>query len=129
GSDSFDVKVDGYKFKNDAGAPSIYTVINKKEYSLNTLEELSGERSLDLYLEGPKGNYKMSLEKFKGFTGPVFIKDKKTNTVQNLSMDSLVGFTVEDNDPINRFELIFSDGHDVITAVNALKENNYMTIA
>jgi hypothetical protein len=105
-TEAYDHQFDSYFL---AGfAPMFYSVSGSGLYALNTLPEMSNDLVIPFgFVKNASANY--SLELAKNIPGAVvYLTDKKTSTVTNLSQTPVYNFTASQGDDVNRFTLHFS---------------------
>ncbi len=97
-------------FSSISEAPSLYTLKNTEEYSINFLRELNEDIIVPLgFSAGVDGSYTINatqLESFKNGT-KIYLEDKNLNTTIELSKTSSYTFTASTTDASDRFLLHF----------------------
>lgn len=88
-------------------APQLYSVCGSEKLSTNYLPSLGSESIIPFgFVKNTASSFKIELkEAIPGIT--VFLKDKQTNALQNLTENAVYNFTSSDGDDANRFELRF----------------------
>ena len=88
-------------------APMFYSVSGSDLYALNTLPEVSNSLVIPFgFVKNASTNYNIELA--KNISGAiVYLTDKKTSTVTNLSLSPVYTFTASEGDDVNRFILHF----------------------
>jgi len=93
-----------------AEAPSIYSVKNGKNFSINTLPAVINNLTVAVYFKaGISGIYTITASDLNSFESGtiVYLKDLKTNILKDLSQNPTYTYTSTVNDSVNRFQLIF----------------------
>ncbi len=94
-----------------AEAPSLYTVKNAKNLSINTLTAITNNLEVPVsFNAGINGNYTLKASELSSFTSHpyIYLKDLKTNTLQDLNQNAVYAFTGLTTDNPNRFQLVFA---------------------
>jgi len=94
-----------------AAAPSLYSVNNNENLTVNTLTALNSNLVVPVgFKAGVNGTYVIKASELNSFTTTtyVYLKDLTTNTVTDLNQNSMYAFTATTNDNANRFQLIFA---------------------
>ncbi|MCX6230533.1 MAG: T9SS type A sorting domain-containing protein [Bacteroidetes bacterium] len=94
-----------------ADAPSLYTVKNSKNFSINTLPALSNTLIVPLsFKAGINGSYSIKASELSSFTTNtyIYLKDLKANLIQELYQNDTYSFSGLTGDAAERFQLIFS---------------------
>lgn len=104
-TEAYDADFDAYFL---AGfAPMFYSVSGSSLYALNTLPAVSSELLIPFgFMKNAATNYSIELAKNIPAT-IVYLTDKKTGTVTNLTDDGVYHFTAAEGDEANRFTLHF----------------------
>ncbi len=93
-----------------ATAPSIYSVKNNENLTINTLTSVSSNLVVPVgFKAGVNGSYTIKASNLNSFTTPtyVYLKDINTNIITDLNQ-KMYTFAASTNDNANRFELIFA---------------------
>ena len=114
-------------FSSISEAPSLYTLKNTEEYSINFLRELNEDIIVPLgFSAGVDGSYTINatqLESFKNGT-LIYLEDKNLNTTIELSKTSTYTFTASTTDASDRFLLHFKST-TAVEDMEALEANIY----
>lgn len=104
-TEAYDADFDAYFL---AGfAPMFYSVSGSSLYALNTLPAISNELAIPFgFVKNSATNYSIELAKNIPAT-IVYLTDKKTGTVTNLTDNGAYHFTAAEGDDANRFTLHF----------------------
>lgn len=92
-----------------ADAPSLYSVKNNTNLTINNYAAISSNLTVDVaFKAGVNGNYNIKASNLN-FSTPtyVYLKDLVTNTITDLNNNN-VDFTATTTDNVNRFQLIFA---------------------
>jgi hypothetical protein len=111
-TDVFDNSCDAFKmFAEDAAFPQIYTITGTDTLAINSLSALTSDRVIPLMFKSTAvGTFTLTAELVSSFANSgyyVFLKDKETGIIQNLSENPHYQFstsTIKGND---RFEVQF----------------------
>ncbi|MEI6347739.1 MAG: YDG domain-containing protein [Bacteroidota bacterium] len=111
-TDVFDNSCDAFKmFAEDAAFPQIYTITGTDSLAINSLSALTSDRVIPLMFKSTAvGTFTLTAELVSSFANSgyyVFLKDKETGIIQNLSENPHYQFstsTIKGND---RFEVQF----------------------
>jgi hypothetical protein len=108
-SDDFDPLLDAYRMTPGNGIPMVYTESENIKMAVNSLPNLSDSRSVDLgFSANVPGEYTLSFEGQDSFVdAPIYLKDKKANTLTDLTQQDNYSFVSEDGDDAARFTLLF----------------------
>ncbi|MBK6347562.1 MAG: T9SS type A sorting domain-containing protein, partial [Bacteroidales bacterium] len=89
-------------------APAFYSETGGNLYALNTLPEVTGSMVIPFGFS-KNGSSEFSIELSKSISGTsVFLTDKKTNIVTNLTETPVYNFSAAEGDDANRFTIHFS---------------------
>ena len=92
-------------------APSLYSVKNGINYTINTLPEITDNLIISVYFNaGVNGSYTITASELNSFVSPtyIYLKDLKTNSIRALHQNANYTFTGLTTDSPNRFQLIFT---------------------
>ena len=90
-------------------APMFYSMAGNEKLSTNTLPESGGNVQIPFtFIKNDGVNFTIEAKNITDINGPVFLKDLKTNTTQDLTVKPVYSFTSSTNDDPNRFLLTFS---------------------
>ena len=92
-------------------APSLYSVKNSKNLSINTFPAVTNNMVVPVsFKAGVNGNYTITASEFNSFTSNpyIYLKDLKTNYIQDLNQNATYNFVGQTTDNADRFQLIFS---------------------
>lgn len=104
-TEAYDADFDSYYLRGFA--PAFYSVSGGDLYALNTLESMSNSLVIPFGFNKNVSN-EFSIELAKSLTGTVvYLTDKKTNTVTNLTETPVYNFTSTEGDDAMRFTLSF----------------------
>jgi hypothetical protein len=98
-------------FSMFADAPSLYSVKNGINYTINTLVAVSENLIVPVsFIAGVNGSYTISAGELNSFTTTtyIYLKDLKTNYIQALNQNASYTFTGLTTDNYARFQLIFA---------------------
>lgn len=125
-TDDFDSDFDMFKFKNGGKCPSLYSMHQAMEYSINSMTELLDLRTVALnYKPAEAGVQTLRLESFSNLnTTIVTLEDKFLNTVQDLTANPVYTFNAGLKDSLDRFVLHFSG--ETVTSLQT--EANALTV-
>jgi len=101
----FDLAYDAYMLSGFA--PKFYSTADSKSFGLNTLPEITFGLTVPFgFVKNASSNFTIELaESIDGHI--LYLRDKKTNTVVNLSTNPNYSFTSTEGDNADRFELVF----------------------
>jgi hypothetical protein len=119
-------------FSMITAAPSLYSVKNNKNFSINTLAVLNADLVVPVsFKAGVNGNYSIKASELASFTNlsNLILKDLQTGSMQNLLQNQVYNFAANTNDNANRFQLIFNSTSGINNPTNNqsviyLTENN-----
>ena len=117
-TDKFDNNLDMYKQKNGGKCAMISSMVENINYSINSMPlGVSENKTISLLVDGKSGDYTITAVELSAFdnTENVYIKDKVSNTVQNLKTDPTFKFSKTSADAQDRLSVIFTN--EVITSV------------
>ncbi|WP_028981489.1 T9SS type A sorting domain-containing protein [Sporocytophaga myxococcoides] len=122
-SDSFDGNLDALKLKNAGNNPNLFSLINGKNYSVNSLPLNYIDSTIPLKLEAPvTGNYIISANQFSGFdTTDIILEDKLLNISYDLKSSNGYSAAITKGDTTSRFYIKFRKS-DVVTGISDLQE-------
>jgi len=125
-TDGFDGQYDAYKmFAADSIYPQTYTNNGNDNIAINSLSDLSGERTVPLgFKTSISGQFTFTADMVSSFTvngNTVYLEDLQTGAFQNLSSNSTYQFTSGVTAGLNRFLLHFNPS---ITGITESSENN-----
>jgi len=104
-TEGFDLAWDGYYLRGFA--PGFYSVSNGMNYSVNTLPSMNNTLVIPMGFEKTVSSG-FSIELQESIPGAVvYLTDKKTGTVTNLTDNGAYHFTAAEGDDANRFTLHF----------------------
>lgn len=104
-TEGFDLAWDGYYLRGFA--PGFYSVSNGMNYSVNTLPSMNNTLVIPMGFEKTASSG-FSIELQESIPGAVvYLTDKKTGTVTNLTDNGAYHFTAAEGDDVNRFTLHF----------------------
>ncbi len=92
-------------------APSLYSVKNNQLYTINTLPACNNNLTVEVgFKAGVNGNYAIYASGLNSFTASkyIYLKDLKTNYLQDLNQKVKYSFAATTADNTNRFQLIFA---------------------
>lgn len=98
-------------FSMVAAAPSLYSVKNGINLSINTLGTITNNLVVPVgFKAGVNGTYTINASDLNTFTNStyIYLKDLKTNTIQDLNQNANYTFVGVTSDNAARFELIFT---------------------
>jgi len=100
-------------------APKFYSMKGQERLSTNTLPGLSDRRIISLgFIKNNASNFTLELNPGNMIPGLViFLRDAKTNIVQNLSEIPVYSFSSTEGDDPNRFQLVFNNPYGVVNPV------------
>lgn len=108
----FDGKKDAGKLLNPSGVPSIYSILNNKNYVINTLPYLNDAIQVPLKITGSAdGQYTISateLGTFDSTFGGIYLVDRLLNKMQNLLTDPQYSAFISTADTSARFYINFT---------------------
>ena len=111
----FDVRFDGEKLPNDLGYPNLYTLCDGQPLAVNSLGPLQHPIAVDLAFASTRpGPHRITL-KHNSAHWPVFIRDKKSGALAELTAEPYT-FMHHTENPPNRFELLF--GYSSLTEID-----------
>jgi hypothetical protein len=125
-TDSFDVAIDAYKLlSGNPNAPILYTLIQDKKSSINSLPEFNnGSYTVPLYFEpGISGTYTIDLS-YKGefdANTTITLEDAVTGTYHDVIYGGPYQFSMNVGESPNRFFVHFNK---VITGINNTENSN-----
>lgn len=101
----FDLAYDAYMLSGFA--PKFYSTADSKSFGLNTLPAITTGLTVPFgFVKNAYSNFTIELaESIDGHI--LYLRDKKTNTVVNLSTNPNYSFTSTEGDNADRFELVF----------------------
>jgi len=119
-TDAYDSDFDSYFLQGFA--PAFYSVTGGNLYALNTLPEVTGSMVIPFGFS-KNGSSEFSIELSKSITGTsVFLTDKKTSIVTNLTETPVYNFSATEGDDANRFTIHFSSvGIDDINSSSGVR--------
>lgn len=127
-SNDFDSSLDGFKiYSSNPSVPSIATVINGTEYSINSLPENITNVSIPVKVKvGVSGNYEL---KFKGVDAIfsqacVVLEDKLLSTQTSISEGSVYSFSMDASYSGNRFLIHVSSPTPVVANNSSCNSSN-----
>jgi hypothetical protein len=104
----YDTKFDSYFLPGFA--PQFYSVADNEAYALNTLPEIKDFLEIPFtFIKNSSGLFSIELAKNLP-DAVVYLIDKKTDVMQNLSENPVYHFTAADGDQTDRFILHFGSG-------------------
>ncbi|HTX88623.1 MAG TPA: hypothetical protein VMC08_06515, partial [Bacteroidales bacterium] len=110
---NFDADHDAYKIWGDPGAPQLYSELpDSADAALDALPWAPGDRIVRMgYHPGPAGIDTIVATNLASFpdTVPVWLRDLKDNSLQDLKLDSVYIFHAAPADAADRFRIIFQD--------------------
>jgi hypothetical protein len=120
-STAFDSHHDGYKLPGKVNQPAIYTTQDGKWLSVQTNPDVLSKTIIPVgFMSGQDGNYTISSLDCDSIANTiVYLKDYKTGTLHNLSLNETYNFQAEVADDAARFELLFD-----VQEPNAIKAVN-----
>ena len=127
-TDEYDGKFDATKLTGDAGSANLYTALGNEIYSINTLSDFQGSKTVALEFVAPAGTYTLSAVAFKNFEGKVFLKDKKAGVTSELTSATNYQFTTVAGDAASRFEIIFAAGESLTSVTGNKSDNNLLVV-
>jgi hypothetical protein len=90
-------------------APLFYSVAGTDQLSTNALPESGGNVQIPFtFVKNDGASFTIEAKTITGISGPVLLKDLKTNTTQDLTVKPVYSFTSSTSDDPNRFLLSFS---------------------
>jgi hypothetical protein len=99
-------------FSMNSNIPQIYSTISTgNKFSVNTLPEISSITNVPIGIYVPaNGNYTITASELNSFvaTTYIYLKDLKTNSLQDMNQNASYNFTGLTTDNTERFNLIFS---------------------
>ncbi len=105
-TENFDLAFDGYYLQGYA--PKFYSVSNNEYFSVNTLPEVTESLIIPLGFEKTDAE-EFAIEMKESIPGAIiYLTDKKTNTVTNLTQNPVYSFTAAPGDNASRFSLHFA---------------------
>jgi hypothetical protein len=120
----FDSYYDVRKLFGASVNPHVFSYINLEEDEQAAINAIPSPSEGDVIHLGTKiglaGDYELKFSGLSSFESQYefLLRDKKTDQLYQLELDSLISFSYENGDPINRFDLYF----DLSTQTDALKE-------
>ena len=106
-----------------AQAPSLYSVKNSKNFSINTLTAINADLIVPVgFKAGVNGNYSIKASELASFSNlsNLILKDLQTGITQNLLQNPVYNFASSTADNANRFQLIFNS----TSGINNLTNNS-----
>lgn len=107
-----------------ATAPSLYSVKNNENYTINTLTGVSSNLVVPVgFKAGANGMYSITASELNSFSTPtyVYLKDLTNNTITDLNSTAMYSFAATTTDNADRFQLIFA--LSPLSISNNVKEN------
>jgi hypothetical protein len=96
-------------------APKFYSLIGEEKMSTNVLPDLADNRTIELgFVKNGAGTFNIELN--GNYSLPylkIYLTDKKTGTITELSSASVYTFTAANGDDPNRFRLSFKDATSI----------------
>lgn len=108
--ETFDSGADAYKMKNEGNTPSLYTMMGKDEYSINSLPLNFTDKTVPLKIEaGFTGTYTITAEELESFGSEdlIIFEDKLLGVKQDLKLNPIYTAEVNKADTAGRFYLNF----------------------
>ncbi|WMJ74833.1 T9SS type A sorting domain-containing protein [Cytophagaceae bacterium ABcell3] len=125
-TNGFDSELDSYKFLNSAGLTSIYSVVDDKKLSVNTLEYGNDTIRVPLTAFFPEdGEFVLQLDSYALLQDhfDVVLEDKQDGKRIDLLRDSIYTFTSKSDIVDNRFVLHFYNKHSTLSAEHISDRN------
>ncbi len=107
----FDPLLDAYRMTPGEGIPAVYTRVGNSQLAVNSLPDVMENQVVALEFSANTGDYVLNFAGQSTFAEaiPLYLKDKKMNTLINLKLQDAYGFHVEEGDAASRFELLFME--------------------
>jgi hypothetical protein len=94
-----------------ADAPSLYSVKNNKNLSINTFPSISNNMVIPVsFIAGINGTYNINASELNSFAANtyIYLKDLKTNFIQDLNQNATYSFVGLTTDNTERFQILFA---------------------
>ena len=107
-----------------ATAPSLYSVKNNENYTINTLTGVNSNLVVPVgFKAGANGMYSITASGLNSFSTPtyVYLEDLTNNTITDLNSTAMYSFAATTTDNADRFQLIFA--LSPLSISNNVKEN------
>jgi len=107
-----------------ATAPSLYSVKNDENYTINTLTAVNSNLVVPVgFKAGANGMYSITASELNSFSTPtyVYLEDLANNTITDLNSTAIYSFAATTSDNADRFQLIFA--LSPLSISNNVKEN------
>ncbi len=117
---NFDGQFDAFKMPSSGPVPAIYTIVGSEQLSINGLPLTNSTTTIPLGGKVPAaGTWMIQADQLLNFqpNQSVYLEDIVTNTVHNLSQQSVYTFSTTQTDLTGRFFLRFGPG--AVSGVNA----------
>lgn len=107
----FDPLLDVYRMSPGEGIPAVYNMVGSSQLAVNSLPDVMENQVVALEFKANTGDYVLNFTGQSTFAEaiPLYLKDKKVNTLTNLRLQDAYGFHVEEGDTASRFELLFME--------------------
>lgn len=128
----FDLAYDCYML--GGYAPSFYSVADNSAFTINTIAAANNGLVVPFGFV-KNGSTNFTIELAENIDGTLLVlRDKKTNTMVNMSQGSTYAFTSAEGDDANRFELLFGtqvgiEETGALAAANVYNVNGHMVVS
>jgi hypothetical protein len=119
----------GKWFSMISDAPSLYSVKNNKNFSINTLAVINTDLAVPVcFKAGVNGYYSIKASELASFTNlsNLILKDLQTGSTQNLLQNQVYNFAANTTDNANRFQLIFNSTLGIVNPTNTVSSVIYI---
>lgn len=110
-------------------APLFYSTQNGESLSTNTLPDLSDNRAVEMgFVKNLSSSFSIELTASTiSSVGTIFLTDKLTGSVTDLTTDPVYSFTASEGEDANRFKLTFKGAYSVPESLSASGFTVYAT--